>query len=343
MHRWSRSFAQRTGATKPPLPYPEGEQMLLRAHRAHEPSGNICLTKDGCVERETVHPVERCIAHQPAPGTFKPGSVVFEIQQLLRTGDGETAQILIGNAIKVDAILKLGNIEQRQVVAKVYDPLYENMNQDDFDPFARADNAYAVEVAVYTRLAKLQGKGIPKFFGSYSYKLQLPDGRSRAVRVILLELIPGQPMSDLKPSQFSQAQRQTIFQSIIDTETAIYTHNVKHNDLYPRNVIVYNDPLASSEPSTIILDFEHASLTRSCLMDPREEQRLLPGVPLSPLLRWHRTWMDDVIEEFFEGWIDWDWQPWLEKCYGATRSSITPEIDEIYGEAGIYPLPALDA
>jgi len=308
--------------------------MLLRAHKPRPHRGmNIWYSKAGYVERETVHPVERCFAHPPLPGTYKTGSIVFEIQQLLRTGDNHSAQILMGQAIKVDAILKLGHIERHQIVAKVYDPLYENMDQDDFDPFKGCDRAYIDEVAAYSRLVDLQGKCIPKFYGSYSYEAQVPDyDKSRAVRVILLELVPGKPMSELDPTQFSQAQRQHIFRSIVDTETAFYTHNMIHTDIYPRNVMVNNYHLPTSQPRTIILDFEHSYLSRINTVDPtgEKEQKLLPGVPISPLLRWHVVRKTDFIEDDFEGWIDWDWQPWLETCYAATRSSITREMIKIW-------------
>ncbi|PGH28953.1 hypothetical protein GX50_08299 [[Emmonsia] crescens] len=74
-----------------------------------------------------------------------------------------------------------------------------------------------------------------------------------------------------------------------------------------------------------IVDFGKSSVGRTPF--PEEEERYLPGVEISPLLRWNQAW---GFWHAFDEWIDWDWQAWLEDTYAGTRSSITDHMRSIW-------------
>src|SRR5204863_2747086 len=84
-----------------------------------------------------------------------------------------------------------------------------------------------------------------------------------------------------------------------------------HRDLYPRNVIVSGDDLGSSAMRIVLIDFGEADIGRFRPNAPESYKRLLlPGVPISPLLRWDVR--SSLCRGFVEhGWVDWDWQTWL--------------------------------
>ena len=55
-----------------------------------------------------------------------------------------------------------GLVQGAHVVAKVYDPLYDNDEGLTMNPFMISDQAYTCEVATYNILPDLQGTMIPR-------------------------------------------------------------------------------------------------------------------------------------------------------------------------------------
>ncbi len=202
------------------------------------------------------------------------------------------------------------------LVAKIYDPLYWDHDQDDADPFLCVDRAYSCETAAYTALSKLQGKTIPRYFGSFSIKMCVDTTNAgttfRLVRLILIEFIPGRSIEQLSSANLSQSIRQSIMKEVIDAESLIYTHNIWHSDIRPANILVRDD-LKARRVTTI--DFGKCTIGRHPL--PFLHEEYLPNVPISPLLRWSKP------RGHFGSWIDWDWLPWLQRVYEPTRASIT--------------------
>ena len=216
-----------------------------------------------------------------------------------------------------------------QLIAKFYNPLYFDHKQDDADPFLCTDHDYSHETAVCKALYQLQGTIIPRFYGSYTCELPIPDGKtSRSVRLILMENVPGICMQKLKPVDFTQSERQNILKAVVDAESLLYTHNVQHRDVHPRNILVLRSDVATLR--VVLIDFGKSLIGRvPCRALPGEEQKYRLGVPISPLLRWNQAWWrhrQKVLDE----WIDWDWQPWLEYHYGSTRASITADMVSIW-------------
>ncbi len=258
------SFCERTGATKPQFPYHDGLELL--PHKLPEPDDEADPTLDeaGVVERYTLHPLARCALHSPAPGQATAGckAVRLRIVAPLRAGDGRSAQLFLAEAVGDDDTMTpdISHATGAQktdasapaaagavgppgdgawhaqfqpprpgelIVAKIYDLLYYDHEQDNVDPFSTTDMAYAAEAAVYEVLARLHGTMVPRYYGSYTFELFEPAvAATRAVHLILVEYVRGRVLSDLNPRDFSQHTRQDIVGGIIDAETTLFAEGV---------------------------------------------------------------------------------------------------------------------
>lgn len=238
--------------------------------------------------------------------------VDIELTEELRVGEYKTSQLFVARVVKSSQSINIPT--DCDLVAKFYDPLYDDLSQA---PFANTGHGYAYETAAYTRLADLQGSVIPRYYGSFTLKFRV-GRRSRIVRLILSERIHGMPMDDLDP-RAPREERQKILKQIVDAECTFYNRNVIHEDLYPRNILIKYEG-DQKTPKVVIVDFGWLIFGRTCNPEnTEEEQRHLPGTPISPLLRWNIA----VNRQYtFDEWIDWPWQPWLEEQYKDTVASI---------------------
>ncbi|KAK9362912.1 hypothetical protein V1504DRAFT_438149 [Lipomyces starkeyi] len=282
-------------------------ELSIRSHDPAAPAVGHCdLTRDGAWEREWKHPLEPCILHPPRPGSFGTATVDLKIVDIVRAGDQRSSQLVTVQVVNVDppgSSLPLSNIT---LMAKIYDPLYFDHEQDDADPFLCVDRAYCREVAAYKALSELQGTTIPRYYGSYSFDLPAGDATTRSLRMILIEVVPGS----------------FIMKAIVDAESLLYTHNVLHGDVHQRNILILDTSREISARQVVLVDLGRARIGRSTrLDDPEYEKKYLPGVPIGPLLRWSKAWFKLRDYECFEPWIDWDWQSWLEQNYGIIDSS----------------------
>lgn len=109
---------------------------------------------------------------------------------------------------------------QQKLVAKVYNPLYYDDDEDFLSPFLCVDRNYTHETNAYTLLIECEGDRVPRFFGSYNLDLPVEEHGfhkiCRTVRLILMEYIEGTTMLQLKPEKVSRRARQQIMKSIID-------------------------------------------------------------------------------------------------------------------------------
>ncbi|KAK9249273.1 hypothetical protein V1506DRAFT_569458 [Lipomyces tetrasporus] len=288
----SDSFCTRFHCSKPFLPYYPGREWSILSHDPPAPTVGHCdLTRDGAWEREWKHPLERCILHPPRPGSFGTTTVDLKIVDIVRAGDQHSSQLVTVQVVNVDppeSSLPTSNIP---LMAKIYDPLYFDHEQDDADPFLCVDRAYCQEAAAYKALSELQGTIIPRYYGSYSFDLPAGDATTRSVRLILIEVVPGSCMLQLDPVDFSQSERQVIMKAIVDAESLLYTHNVLHGDVHPRNILILDTGREISARQVVLVDLGRARIGRSTRLDnPEYEKKYLPGVPISPLLRWNKAW-----------------------------------------------------
>lgn len=82
--------------------------------------------------------------------------------------------------------------------------------------------------------------------------------------------------------------------------------------------------------SVTFIDFgstEFGRITVHPPLSPEELADFLPGVYISPLLRWHEV--QDRADKF-EAWIDWDWQALLEGEYAQDEAGITQGMRDLW-------------
>ena len=247
-------------------------------------------------------PLEERYHRHPPTETEPLGAkeVSLKIIRHLRTGDAKAAQLVLA---KVD-----DSISSFPLVAKFYDPFYFNHVQDDVDPFLTVDIAYAKETSAYQFLNN-EDSLTPLYYGSFSCKFPMANG-SRAVRLILIEYIKGFCMDTLDPASLSQLARQNIMENVVRAESYLFARRFDHVDIFPRNVIIQSDNLQGFEDKCLsvkLIDFSTSDFGWK-ITSPELD------AAISPIMRWHKNGSRN--EGFlFTGWIDWDWQAWLEKCF----------------------------
>ncbi|KKZ60625.1 hypothetical protein EMCG_04698 [[Emmonsia] crescens] len=168
-HPLSESFCTRQNCSKPDLPYITGKYLTVHSHNPPVPTGNDCSLNPITVrERATIHPLQRCILHPPLEGSYGSTTANLEIIESVRAGDKCSAQLVTVQLKQVapQNILPTDN----KLLAKIYDPLYYDHEQDDVDPFLCMDRDYSHEAAAYIALSKLYGTIIPRYFGSFTLK-----------------------------------------------------------------------------------------------------------------------------------------------------------------------------
>ena len=286
------SYNTRFNVPKPDFPYTVGKRLHVCSHVPPPPTKSHCrLEFQAARERESINPVQRCLLHPPLAGVFTSNVAELEIIKLIRAGDQYDAQLFTVRVLTSTHDLP----SDTDLLVKLYDPLHFDHEQDDVDPFLYVDRAYTHESAVYTKLADFQGSTIPKYYGSFSLSLPIDHMNSREVRLILIENISGISMQNLDPSNFTKSERQTIMKAIIDSETALYNREIVHNDIHPRNILILPQP-SDHARKVVLVDFGLSRTSRSPF--PEWEERYLPGVPISPILRWIKP------REWFDGWVD---------------------------------------
>ncbi|KAF7586893.1 hypothetical protein BBP40_008042 [Aspergillus hancockii] len=308
-----------------PSPYGVGDTLTVQSHNYPPP-----LSKKEALRRfrpinkdESLSLMELCLQNPPLPGSDSPSFVTIELVERLYGGDDKDPQIF---AVRiVNRCNSRWTPTDQDIVAKIYDPLYYDFTPREDNPFLEADYYYTHECAAYARLSDLQGSVIPKFYGSYT--LNIKTGQCfRLIRLVLIERVNGLSMDRLNPEEFSKEERQEIMKQIVDAESALYTKDVLHRDLCPLNVVVKQSDRTSLQ--IVLIDLGKSVIRRSPnQFDSEQEKQWLPGVPISPLLRWNAFYGH---QDPFQEWIDWPWQAWLEVQYNKDEASITEEQSEIW-------------
>ncbi|CAN6618848.1 hypothetical protein TRVA0_007S02366 [Trichomonascus vanleenenianus] len=322
-----------TFQSKPPAPYVMDMKFTVQQHIAPPPlpeSRNCRLaSKDRLEEQRTLTWIERCLRHPPLAGELGSGTIDLEVLDTFKVGEGQVEQVFI-----VEAQSALESIQRGQkLVAKVYDPLYLEKGETLLDPFYIADEHYGREVSFYHQFPDYQGGLIPKFYGSFSLDLRIPESflkgidnqglKTRQVRLILIEFIPGTSMCQTNPKDFSQQTRQRMMKSVVDFESSVYQQGITLRDLWPRNIIV-TAPEISRERELVFVDFAMIVYHDSMVYQLPPEYVFI-GTYISPLLRWKKC----MVEELGD-WIDWQWYPWVNAEYAHTKKLITVKMREYF-------------
>ena len=369
---------------KPPFPYTTGAKIKISAHEPPSPPPpRRDISQADFEEWRDFSPLMRCVKHPPPPGVDLPGSTVLEIQSPIQAHDDLRSQ-LVRVQVKPagddqgskNALSKLPPPDSKtQIIAKFYDPLYYDHDQIDGDVFKLIDSTYPTEAGAYTKLSKVQGTVIPQYYGSFTCSFPVTAGEAgnkdedkreevetlrgvRHVRLILIEEIPGRSMYSLDPRSLDVAQRQTILGAIADAETAVFTENIRLNDVAPRNTIIRfqqppntvidgenkrrtrsstkNQPAGDESQqqlrfdAVVLVDFDAADLGRQSpdLLQHFGEARYMPGVYISPLLRWAEYHGMAAFDDWTEGL---DWKDWIIERYDGDRPGVTEAMKEVWG------------
>ncbi|KAJ6014666.1 hypothetical protein N7540_009257 [Penicillium herquei] len=161
------------------------------------------------------------------------------------------------------------------------------------------DHSYTHETAVYSVVSEFQGRGIPRYHGSYTFDIPVDTSGTRnmrSVRLILIEYIGGTDMAKASPAKYDLETRQQIMKKIVEFESPAWTKDVKLKDLSPRNVMLPEDDPASP----IFIDFDDALLKRLPDDPICAKTDFLPGQYISPLLRWKKR--DREYEFVMQDW-----------------------------------------
>lgn len=344
-----------TSLPKPEPPYVKGSQFTVHLHRPPPPTPiirNNCInTTTDIEERRGIDSIdkalERCNRHPPLPGNLeKPCYVRLElIGPVVQVGDGRNAQVVIVRVLHksegFNTLQKEKEVQPFQIgahlIAKIYDPLYFNDEEGHLNPFLCVDWHYTHESRAYHVLSKMQGKEIPKFYGSYSIELPSVGHTFRSVRLLLIQRIRGPNLSAMNAKAFSQERRKGIMRSIIDFESRVYEHDILLADSFPRNIMMKlpqstldadsDEDERLGDERLIFIDFAAAIFgrIRDDPIPPEYKPNLFLGQYVSPLLRWKLT----PTYNFGE-WVDWDWLPWLKTVFEHTIDTITPEMQLAY-------------
>ncbi|PYH88128.1 hypothetical protein BO71DRAFT_489001 [Aspergillus ellipticus CBS 707.79] len=289
---------------KPLVPYVKG-QTLSRANRE---------------ARRNLTPVESCLQNPPLPGRLEASTLLLEIRDTIRVGDGHNAQVF---TVQAQANQELVPREE-VLVAKVYDPLYFEDDGGLFDPFLCMDRYYTHEAEAYKMLAEYQGGLIPKFYGTFSLEIPVDGAEARIVRLILIEYIPGWSMQQATPSDFPRPVRQQMMKSVVELESDVYGRDIRLSDLSPQNVMIARFD-SHPERKLVFIDLAGAVLGRVPADILAMGIELFQGQYISPLLGWKRSTPYE-----FNDWIDWEWEAWIMTEFTYTEASITPEIRAAY-------------
>ncbi|KAK0727840.1 hypothetical protein B0T26DRAFT_146793 [Lasiosphaeria miniovina] len=206
----------------------------------------------------------------------------------------------------------LDSDKSHHYVAKIYDamgyPLSE-LDASDFwmDCMWAADMDYTREAWAYEHIPQeLQGSLVPRYFGSWTMFVETglpePQPARRPVRLILLEFIEGDNMGAIINRAVRQAEKEKrpshhqflpleldrldhMFRIVEADMTLYWRAHIRHNDIYPRNVMITNNP---ARP-IVIIDFNLATVYPSD-SDHFKDHPLLPISPIEffrPQLMFH--------------------------------------------------------
>ncbi|CAN6674834.1 hypothetical protein TRVA0_067S00474 [Trichomonascus vanleenenianus] len=213
------------------------------------------------------------------------------------------------------------NSSEMRVVAEIFDPLC--FIEDD--PSTMADFAYSHTATSYDLLKDLQGKIIPKYYGSYTMMVPV-EGRSkrmREIRVILREYIAGISLSKLNPTLLTKVERQTLMENVVNAELELDRRGVSMiKAFYPPKVILTEDVKCR----IVVWNFAGAVFGSDIELVIGYEEPFIPGKMPSPLLKWKKVRLENLRYSYF---VDWAWVRWLREKYQDTLQYISEEQEKL--------------
>lgn len=326
---------------RPPLPYKVGWKFTIQAHVPREPSHpgqdwykSDWLDPEGIKAFAAWNMLQMSGMQGPAGGTFGEIKLDLEVCEIVQVGEQSRAQmfkvVFIGaSSEQMYARMNLRN--KTPLLARLFDPVYFEDARGALCPFFCSDHMYIYEVDAYRRLQDVQGTEIPKCYGSFSFSISasMPGDScvyEREVRMILLEVAEGQKMAEMDPSMFSSGDRQAIISEIIDIESNIYARDVIMLDLSPENIIIDLQKDKRTFDLKLMIDSSNVFTQRDKFLSTVYKKKPFENEFVSPIIHW------DQNPAKFSQWIDWEWDSWLEKEFGASTDTITGAMRCHWGE-----------
>jgi len=148
--------------------------------------------------------------------------------------------------------------------------------------YRHSDEAAASEIAAYTKLVSLQGKGVAKCYGSGT--LSLPR-RVIAPRVLILEYLPGAMTLKDVPCNLITDE---VVESLVSTVASFGPLGVTHGDLNVTNILFVSGP--DGIERSVIVDFG-SSFTH----EDESEEKWKRIVEQEQDLRWLKVRLRDKL------------------------------------------------
>lgn len=358
---------------RPSLPYIPGFTVQIQPHEAPAPFGHEKYydhwPRRGPSDEELETMTQSAIVVSYPPLEANATTSATTSAPPLR--QEETAQLTINSSIRIgcgdDAQIVRCTVTPPgrpffEAVAKIYDALYyrfvDSAAAGPRDVTAQADMDYTREVAAYKHLmsAGETGRGVPEFYGSWTFKLPITSrgvACQRPVRVLLIEHIDG---VDLKSSlihnnhldygrldafHLPEDYRLEVLARMMEIHTRCIYSGVEHMDLTCRNVMIVTNTsgklstdhnTAINIPRVVLVNFNASIVYRCTTLGSRHPWGTLDR-PVNPLeLCWNWSMAAD-----FGGWAPREWenserlrQQWLLQTFGGEekRALYEPVISD---------------
>ncbi|KAI0141612.1 hypothetical protein GGR57DRAFT_509173 [Xylariaceae sp. FL1272] len=195
----------RSSGKRPKLPYGPEFKVNITRHRPPYPFGREYKAEyhRQTLEDEELFKVDlrNHVIQYPVIETNpvdEGATAELTIEKRLRVGDNVKAQIITCTVVPQRG-------EPYHAVAKIFDPLYHPSADDSLQPLditREADKEYSFEATSYEVLDRdgLTGTLVPKYYGSWTFSLDIPDEKStsqRSIRLVLIEYLDGCTIHDL--------------------------------------------------------------------------------------------------------------------------------------------------
>ncbi|KAK3290732.1 uncharacterized protein B0H64DRAFT_420885 [Chaetomium fimeti] len=258
------------------IPYQAGAQFRIRAHVPPEPFGGaygpnprpqVSVWPDNVPAQRLPFALQYPpLETPPPPSVTEHTFTITGTKTLRRVGiDDGGAHVVTGH---------LGQNKAVSYVAKIYDGLSYPFEDPDmgWDFMTLADADYAVEAWAYKTIQPVPTVGakvVPDYHGAWTFSVATDEpGRRRWVRMLLLQLVPGETVFDkiLRATKDGAVRydllpdesfRLHVLKRTFEAEISIWWDaEVTHGDLEPRNVMVQGDG------SVVLIDFNQAVVHR---------------------------------------------------------------------------------
>ncbi|KAF2006014.1 hypothetical protein P154DRAFT_482759, partial [Amniculicola lignicola CBS 123094] len=275
---------------KPPLPYIKGYTLNISRHTPPAPRYEHLAELD-TPRLQHASQLEWVLSNPPTEGT---------------TATDERKNLTISSTLHIGLdkgpqVVVVRDEEEKEMVAKIYDPLYYEFRQYNgigydeppsikVDVSTSADSDYCTEAAAYTELqgTPFEGQATAKYFGSWTFSAGLEgesQHKSRNVRLILMEHIVGVCMIKYDPASLEESECHEAMKRILEISMEMSYAGIVHGDVAPRNIMLCplpsrKDQILLSIGRIVFIDFTSSHLLR--LLSP---SRRFP-VPFSPIHRW---------------------------------------------------------